>query len=80
MMGAALGTGLILLVSFLPSLMVPEEGAFIEARLCSSGRIIRIPLPGQDEPDPEAPMPCHAVCSRDDLIQKGVKKKPTPSD
>lgn len=55
--------------SFTPLLPVPEGINFIETRLCASGRIIRLELPGQPDPADEAPMPCHAVCSRDEESQ-----------
>ena len=59
--------------SFTPLLPVPQGSNFIETRLCASGRIIRLELPGQPDPGDEAPMPCHAVCSRDD---EGKTKRP----
>lgn len=77
MSGGALGVGLIAFAVLLPSLPTPSGSNFIEARLCASGRIIRIELPGQEEPDKQAPMPCHAVCARDnDSVVKGQKKGP----
>ncbi|MGJ8560493.1 MAG: hypothetical protein ACSHX3_09675 [Litorimonas sp.] len=77
MSGGALGVGLIAFAVLLPSLPTPSGSNFIEARLCASGRIIRIELPGQEEPDKQVPMPCHAVCARDnDSVVKGQKKGP----
>ncbi|MGB3455266.1 MAG: hypothetical protein WBG08_14645 [Litorimonas sp.] len=81
MTGGALASGLIGFMALWPSLgpvLVPApDGNYIEARLCNSGRIIRIPLPGED-PDPDMPMPCHAVCSRSDVDGKPGRKVPRP--
>lgn len=77
MSGGALGAGLIAFAVLLPSLPSPSGSQFIEARLCASGRVIRIELPGQDTPDNQVPMPCHAVCARDnDGPIKSLKKDP----
>lgn len=76
MRGVALGTGLIAFSVLLPSLPMPSGLQFIETRLCASGRIIRIELPSQETPDKQTPMPCHAVCARDnDAPLKGIKKR-----
>jgi len=76
MRGVALGTGLIAFSVLLPSLPMPSGLQFIEARLCASGRIIRIELPGQETPDKQPQMPCHAVCARDnDAPLKAIKKR-----
>lgn len=65
---SALGIALISVVIAMPILPAAEAqgSTFIETRLCTSGRTLRIEIPGQNEPEQEAPMPCHAVCSRDD--------------
>lgn len=77
MSGGALGVGLIAFAVLLPSLPTPAGSNFIEARLCASGRTIRIELPGQEGPDKQAPMPCHAVCARgNDGPVKDQKKDP----
>lgn len=77
MNGGALGVGLIAFAVLLPSLPAPSGAAFIETRLCASGRILRIELPGQNEPDKQIPMPCHAVCARDnDGPLKAEPKRP----
>lgn len=77
MSGGAIGVTLIAFSVLLPSLPTATGLNFIEARLCASGRIIRIELPGQEEPDKHAPMPCHAVCARDNQSPvKTAKKNP----
>jgi len=64
--------------SFLPLMPVPEGSNFIETLSCATGRVIRIQLPGQPkEPSDEAPMPCHAVCARDD-DEPAANKTPQP--
>ncbi|GLQ21630.1 hypothetical protein ACFFUB_09600 [Algimonas porphyrae] len=63
---SALAIALVGFVIALPILPSPNGSTFIEARLCTSGRTIRIELPGQNDPEPDAPMPCHTVCARDD--------------
>lgn len=64
--------------SFLPLMPVPEGSDFIETLSCATGRVIRIELPGQPpEPSDEAPMPCHAVCARDD-DDSAPSKPPQP--
>lgn len=70
------GTGLIAVSVLLPSLPQPSNPTYLDAKLCASGRIIRIQLPGQDEPEKQAPMPCHAVCARDDDGPLKAKRKP----
>jgi hypothetical protein len=76
MRGVAFGTALIAFSVLLPSLPMPSGLQFIEARLCASGRIIRIEMPSQETPDKQAPMPCHAVCARDnDTPLKAALKK-----
>ena len=53
--------------SFLPLIPMPEGSDFIDSLSCASGRVTRIELLGQaPDPSDEAPMPCHAVCARDD--------------
>jgi hypothetical protein len=77
MTGGTVGIVLMAFTLLLPSLPSPAGSNFIEARLCASGRLIRIELPGQKDPDKQAPMPCHAVCARDtDDPVKGPKKLP----
>jgi hypothetical protein len=75
MTGAGFASGLIAFAVLLPSLPTPSGKTFMETRLCATGRTIRIELPGQDKPDPTTPMPCHAVCARD---EDPVKRKKTP--
>lgn len=79
MSGGALGAGLIAFAVLLPSLPTPTGSTYIEARLCASGRTIRIELPGQDPPNKQAPMPCHAVCARgnDGLLKDPLKRPKT---
>ncbi|MGB6229442.1 MAG: hypothetical protein WBF53_04880 [Litorimonas sp.] len=64
MTGAGLGTALIAFAVLLPSLPATGGTQFIETTLCASGRTIRIELPGGNDPEKHAPMPCHAVCAR----------------
>lgn len=77
MSGGALGASLIAFAVLLPSLPTPSGAAFIETRLCASGRILRIELPGQEDPNKQVPMPCHAVCARgNDGPHKAQSKPP----
>lgn len=79
MSGGALGAGLITVAMLLPSLPTQAGRNFIETRLCASGRVLRIELPGQEDPSKQAPMPCHAVCARgDDGLIKNPQKRPNP--
>ena len=64
MSGGAFGASLIAMAVLLPSLPTQSGPNFIETRLCASGRVLRIELPGQEDPGKQAPMPCHAVCGR----------------
>lgn len=78
-LGTRLGAGLLAVAMLLPSLPTQIGPSFIETRLCASGRILRIELPGQDDPGKQGPMPCHAVCSRgDDGLIKDPQKRPKP--
>jgi hypothetical protein len=75
--GSAWGVGLIAVAVLLPSLPTQSGPNFIETRLCASGRVLRIELPGQDDPGKQAPMPCHAVCGRgNDGAIKDPHKRP----
>jgi len=71
--GASFAAGLIGFTILLPSLPTPNGTIFVETRLCATGRIIRLELPNPDEPERPAPMPCHAVCARDDNRVKRLK-------
>lgn len=51
--------------SFQAAFAQEDEGPFIEARLCASGQIVRIPLGNEEEEDPAPMNACHALCSRD---------------
>lgn len=47
---------------YLPS----SNGKFIEAKLCATGRIIRIPIgEPENEMPPEKHRACHVLCARD---------------
>lgn len=72
-----LTVGVVVLTMIMPSVPTPAGSAFIEARLCASGQIVRIALPGQKEPEKHAPMPCHAVCARgNDGGIKDLQRRP----
>ena len=78
-LGTRLGAGLIAVAVLLPSLPTQSGPNFIETRLCASGRVLRIELPGQEDPGQQAPMPCHAVCARgNDGGVKDPQKRPKP--
>lgn len=55
------------------SAMVPwDDSAFIETILCATGRVIRIPIGGDEDDVPDQMRACHALCSRDsDLDDDG---------
>lgn len=73
MSGAGFGTALIAFAVLFPQLPLPRAPQYLETQLCATGRILRIQLPpGQNEPDPHPPMPCHAVCAR---AEDPVKRK-----
>lgn len=75
MLIARLCAALIGLNALMPMVPPPEGSDFIETLSCATGRVIRIELPGQPaEPSDEAPMPCHAVCARDDDDPSKAKK------
>lgn len=76
-LSASLGVTLIGFVIAMPHIPAPNGSTFIETQLCASGRTLRIEIPGQKQPEKEAPMPCHAVCARDD---DGSKQDTTPDD
>lgn len=79
MSGGTFGVGLIAVAMLLPSLPTQIAPNFVETRLCASGRILRIALPGQDDPGKQAPMPCHAVCARSDSgLIKDPQKRSKP--
>ncbi|MEM7728569.1 MAG: hypothetical protein AAF311_04765 [Pseudomonadota bacterium] len=73
MTGAGLGTVLIAFAVLLPSMPAPDGARFIETQLCASGRTLRIELPGGNEPERHAPMPCHAVCARGEDPVKRIR-------
>lgn len=72
MKGSIFAASLIGFMGLIPMVPMPEGTTFMETRLCASGRILRIELPGQKDPEKQTPMPCHAVCVRD---HNPLKKK-----